>query len=71
MNQYADEIVEVLEGTRKLTNLPEILRPTVKLLKEDLVKINKIFKKYVPQDDSFAHALNGATKKLLKNPLLL
>ena len=31
MNQYADEIVEVLEGTRKLTNLPEILRPTVKL----------------------------------------
>ena len=38
MNQYADEIVEVLEGTRKLTNLPEILRPSVKLLKDDLVK---------------------------------
>ena len=66
MNQYADEIVEVLEGTRKLTNLPEILRPTVKLLKEDLVKINKIFNKYVPQDESFAHALNGATKKIIK-----
>ena len=66
MNQYADEIVEVLEGTRKLTNLPEILRPTVKLLKDDLVKINKIFNKYVPQDESFAHALNGATKKIIK-----
>ena len=66
MNQYADEIVEVLEGSRKLTNLPEILRPTVKLLKQDLVKINKIFNKYVPQDESFAHALNGATKKIIK-----
>jgi len=66
LNQYADEVLEVLEGRRKLTNLPEILRPTVKHLKEEMVKLNKIFKKYLPKDESFAHALNGATKKAVK-----
>jgi len=66
MNKYADEVLEVLEGTRKLTDLPQLTQPTVKLLKEDLVKINKIFNKYVPKDENFAHALNGATKRIVK-----
>ena len=30
MNQYMDEVLEVLEGKRKLTNLPKILQSTVK-----------------------------------------
>jgi len=66
MNKYADEVLEVLEGTRKLTDLPELVMPTVKLLREELVKINKIFNKYVPKDENFAHALNGATKRIVK-----
>jgi len=66
MNQYADEVLEVLEGKRKLTNLPEILRSTVKDLKAQIVKINKIFNKYVPKDESFAHALNGGVKRKIK-----
>ena len=66
MNKYADEALEVLEGTRKLTDLPELVRPTVKLLKDELRKINKIFNKYVPEDKNFAHALNGATKRIVK-----
>jgi hypothetical protein len=66
MNKYADDVLEVLEGKRKLSNLPEILRPTVKDLKEQITKINKIFNKYVPKDESFAHALNGGTKNYIK-----
>jgi len=66
LNKLADEIEEVLDGKRKLSNLPEILRPTVQLLKEETTKINKIFNKYVPDDNSFAHALNGGTKSYVK-----
>jgi len=66
INKWADEIEEVLDGKRKLSNLPEIFRPTVKDLKEQITKINKIFNKYVPNDESFAHALNGGTKKYIK-----
>jgi len=66
MNKIADDIEEVLDGKRKLSNLPEIMQNTVKLLKEDIVKINKIFNKYIPDDNSFAHALNGGTKNYIK-----
>ena len=66
MNKYADDVLEVLEGKRKLSNLPEVLRPTVTDLKEQITKINKIFNKYVPKDESFAHALNGGTKNYIK-----
>ena len=66
MNQYADEVLEVLEGKRKLSNLPEVLQSTTKLLKEEIVKISKQYKKYIPDDDSFAHALNSGTKSYVK-----
>ena len=66
MNKYADDISEVLDGKRKLSNLPEILQNTTKLLKEDIVKLNKVYNKYVPDDASFAHALNGGTKSYVK-----
>ena len=66
LDKYADEILEVLEGTRKLSNLPEIMQNTVKILKEEIKKINKLYNKYVPDDNSFAHALNGGTKSYIK-----
>jgi len=66
MNKIADDILEVLDGKRKLSTLPEVMQNTVKLLKEDIVKINKIYNKYVPKDESFAHALNGGTKSYVK-----
>ena len=66
LDKYADDILEVLEGKRKLSNLPEVMQNTVKLLKEDIVKLNKIYNKYVPDDNSFAHALNGGTKSYIK-----
>jgi len=66
MNKIADDILEVLDGKRKLSNLPEVMQNTVKLLKEDIVKINKIYNKYVPDDASFAHALNGGTTSYVK-----
>ena len=66
LNKLADEIEEVIDGKRKLSNLPEILRPTVELLKEEIKKINKVFNKYVPDDESFAHALNSGTKSYIK-----
>ena len=66
MNKYADEILEVLNGKRKLSDLPEIMQNTVKLLKEEIKKINKLYNKYVPDDNSFAHALNGGTKDYIK-----
>ena len=66
MNKTADEIAEVIEGKRKLSNLPLIMQNTVRLLKEDLKKINKIYNKYVPGDESFAHALNSGTKSYIK-----
>jgi hypothetical protein len=66
LNKLADDIEEVLDGKRKLSSLPEIMQNTVKLLKEETRKINKIFNKYVPDDESFAHALNGGTKSYIK-----
>jgi hypothetical protein len=66
LDKYADEILEVLEGKRKLSNLPEIMQSTVNLLKKEIVKINKLYNKYVPDDNSFAHALNGGTKSYVK-----
>jgi len=66
MNQYADEVLEVLEGKRKINNLPEILQSTTKLLKNEIVKINKFYNKYLPEDSSFALALNGGTKSYIK-----
>jgi hypothetical protein len=66
MNKIADDIEEVLDGKRKLSTLPEIMQNTVKLLREEIKKINKIFNKYVPDDESFAHALNGGTKSYIK-----
>jgi hypothetical protein len=66
LNKYADDIEEVLDGKRKLSDLPEVMQNTVKLLKEDIVKINKLFNKYIPDDNSFAHALNGGTKSYIK-----
>ena len=66
MNKYADDILEVLDGKRKLSTLPEVMQNTVKLLKKETIKINKIFNKYVPDDASFAHALNGGTKSYVK-----
>jgi len=66
MNKYLDEVLEVLENKRKLSNLPKILQPTVKDLKEQITKINKVFNRYVPDDDSFAHALNSGTKSYIK-----
>ncbi len=66
LNKIADDIEEVLDGKRKLSNLPEVMQNTVKLLKEDIVKINKIFNKYIPDDNSFAKALNGGTKNYVK-----
>ena len=66
MNKIADDIEEVLDGKRKLSNLPEAMQNTVKLLKEEITKINKLFNKYVPKDESFAHALNGGTKNYVK-----
>jgi hypothetical protein len=66
MNKIADDIEEVLDGKRKLSTLPEIMQNTVKLLREETKKINKIFNKYVPDDESFAHALNGGTKSYVK-----
>jgi len=66
MNKIADDILEVLENKRKLSNLPEVMQNTVKLLKEEMVKLNKTYNKYVPDDNSFAHALNGGTKSYVK-----
>ena len=66
LDKYADDILEVLENKRKLSNLPEIMQNTVKLLKEEIVKLNKVYNKYVPDDNSFAHALNGGTKSYIK-----
>ena len=66
LNKLADDIEEVLDGKRKLSNLPEIMQNTVKLLREETRKINKIFNKYIPDDESFAHALNGGTKSYIK-----
>jgi len=66
LDKYADDILEVLENKRKLSNLPEIMQNTVKLLKEEIVKLNKVYNKYVPDDVSFAHALNGGTKSYIK-----
>ncbi len=66
MNKIADDIEEVLDGKRKLSNLPEVMQNTVKLLREETIKINKIFNKYIPDDNSFAHALNGGTKSYVK-----
>ncbi len=66
LNKIADDIVEVLDGKRKLSNLPGVMQNTVKLLKEETIKINKIYNKYVPKDESFAHALNGGTKSYIK-----
>jgi len=66
MNKIADEIEEVLDGKRKLSNLPEVMQNTVKLLKEEIVKLNKVYNKYVPDDSSFAKALNGGTKSYVK-----
>ena len=40
------------------------MQNTIKLLKQDIIKLNKIYNKYIPDDNSFAHALNGGTKKL-------
>jgi hypothetical protein len=42
------------------------MQNTVKLLKEDMIKLNKVYNKYIPDDDSFAHALNGGTKSYVK-----
>lgn len=69
MNKIADDIEEVLDGKRKLSNLPEIMQSTVNILKKEIIKINKLYNKYVPDDNSFAHALNGGTKVILKNLL--
>jgi|TARA_R110001592_G_scaffold6700_1_gene36038 hypothetical protein len=66
MNKIADDIEEVLDGKRKLSNLPEVMQNTVKLLRAEIKKINKIFNKYIPDDESFAHALNGGTKSYIK-----
>jgi RNAse (barnase) inhibitor barstar len=66
MNSYLDEVLEVLEGKRKLSNLPETIRNTTKLLKDEIVKINKQYKKFIPDDDGFAHALNTGTKSYIK-----
>ena len=66
MNKIADDILEVLDGKRKLSTLPEVMQNTVKLLKEETIKINKIYNKYIPDDNSFAHALNGGTKSYVK-----
>ena len=66
MNQYMDEVLEVLEGKRKLTNLPKVLQSTVKDLKDQIVKINKTYNKYVPKDDSFSKALQTGTKSYIK-----
>ena len=66
LNKLADDIEEVLDGKRKLSNLPEIMQNTVKLLREETRKINKIFNKYIPDDESFAHALNGGTSSYIK-----
>ena len=66
MNQYLDEVLEVLEGKRKLSNLPEVMQSTVKMLKDEINKIGKAYKKFVPDDDSFAHALIGGTKSYIK-----
>ena len=38
MNSYLDEVLEVLEGKRKLSNLPETIRNTTRLLKDEIVK---------------------------------
>jgi RNAse (barnase) inhibitor barstar len=66
MNSYLDEVLEVLEGKRKLSNLPETIRNTTRLLKDEIVKINKQYKKFIPDDDGFAHALNTGTKSYIK-----
>ena len=58
MNKIADDIEEVLDGKRKLSNLPEIMQNTVKLLKEEMIKLNKVYNKYIHDDDSFGKALN-------------
>jgi hypothetical protein len=66
LDKYADDILEVLDGKRKLSTLPEIMQSTVNLLKEEIKKINKLYNKYVPDDSSFAHALNGGTRSYIK-----
>ena len=66
MDQYLDEVLEVLEGKRKLSNLPQIMQNTVKMLKNEITNIGKAYKKFIPDDDSFAHALTGGTKSYIK-----
>ena len=42
------------------------MQNTVRLLKEEIVKLNKVYNKYIPDDNTFAHALNGGTKSYVK-----
>ena len=44
MNKYADEVLEFLEGKRKLSNLPDVMKSTAQLLKNEMKQINTVFK---------------------------
>ena len=66
MNQYADEVLEFLEGKRKLNNLPEIMQNTARLLKEELKQMNTLYNKYIPDGKGISSILNGGTKSYVK-----
>ena len=66
MNKYADEVLEFLEGKRKLSNLPDVMKSTAQLLKNEMKQINTVFNKYIPDGDSISHILNGGTKSYVK-----
>jgi hypothetical protein len=66
MDQYIDEVLEVLEKKRKLSSLPPILQSTTKLLGNEIDSIAKTYNKFVPDDNSLAKALQSGTRSYIK-----
>ena len=66
MDQYIDEVLEVLEKKRKLSSLPPILQSTTKLLSNEIDSIAKTYNKFVPDDNTFAKALQSGTRSYIK-----
>ncbi len=66
MDQYIDEVLEVLEKKRKLSSLPPILQSTTKLLGNEIDSIAKTYNKFIPDDNTFAKALQSGTRSYIK-----
>jgi len=66
MDQYIDEVLEVLEKKRKLSSLPPILQSTTKLLSNEIDSVAKTYNKFIPDDNTFAKALQSGTRSYIK-----